>query len=190
MPPKVKFTRNQLVAEALNLVREQGMDSLTTRALGKRLGTTASPIFTAFENLEELQEEVKQAAKECYGQYIRAGLEEKPEFKGVAKKYIRFAKDEPKLFRFLFMSRAMIPETKEYNPIIPDNYRTVYYAFKNTYDLSDQETDRLFLHVAVYIHGLAALFAEKMCDFPDEKIEQMLTELDKSLLCQLKGTSP
>lgn len=186
MPPKSKFTREQLIDEALNLVREQGMDALTTRALAKRLGTTVSPIFTVFDNLEALQTEVKQAAKELYGKYIKEGLEEKPEFKGVAKKYILFAKEEPKLFRFLFMSKAMVGKTKDYNPIIPDNYKIVFGAFRETYSLSENGAKRLFVHVGVYLHGLATLFAEKMCDYPLEYVWELLAEMDECILVHIK----
>lgn len=37
MPPKVKFTKEEIIQAALDLVREQGAEALTTRALGKTL---------------------------------------------------------------------------------------------------------------------------------------------------------
>ena len=48
MPPKPKFTREQLVDAAFELVREQGVDALVARELAKRLNTTTTPIFTFF----------------------------------------------------------------------------------------------------------------------------------------------
>ncbi len=190
MPPKVKFTKEEIIQAALDLVRKQGAEALTTRALGKRLGTSARPIFTAFENVEELQEEVKRAAKEVYAEYVKKGLEIKPAFKGVAKQYILFAKQEPKLFRLLFMSETMLGNTQEYNPLIADNYKTVFAAFKETYSLSEEETKNIYIHIGIYIHGLAALYAERMCQFPIEYIDQLLDEVDLSLLKQIKGHNP
>lgn len=35
MPPKVKFTRDEIIAVALELVRERGIASITARALAK-----------------------------------------------------------------------------------------------------------------------------------------------------------
>ena len=186
MPPKFKFTREQILQNALDLVREEGAAALTTRRLGKRLGTTQSPIFSAYENVEELQSDVKQAAKELFGSYVRQGLTDKPAFKGVSKQYILFAKNEPNLFRWLFMSKEMITDTKQYNPIITDNYKTVYAAFRDTYDLSDEETDKLYVHVGIYLHGLATLFAEQMCDYSIEQVGELMTEMGKSLLARIK----
>lgn len=48
MPPKVKFTRDEIIAAALELVRERGIASITARALGEKLGISSRPIFTAF----------------------------------------------------------------------------------------------------------------------------------------------
>lgn len=184
MPPKVKFTREEILKIALDLVREKGVEALTARALGQKLGTSARPIFTAFENMDELQEALKQEAKELYAKYVREGLADTgtPAFKSVSKQYILFAKNEPKLFRFLFMSEIMINETAQYNPIIADNYRTVFAAFRDTYSLSEDETNRMFLHVGIYLHGLATLYAEKMCDFPIEYVGELMADLGMSLL--------
>ena len=55
MPPKPKYTKEEVVKVALDMVREQGVDSLTARDLGAKLGTSSRPIFTAFENMEDLK---------------------------------------------------------------------------------------------------------------------------------------
>ena len=55
MPPKAKYTREEIVKTAFQMTRENGIESVMARELGKRLGTSSSPIFTAFKNMEELQ---------------------------------------------------------------------------------------------------------------------------------------
>ena len=62
MPPKPKFTREEVIDAALEIVSEKGMEALTSRDLGARLGSSARPIFTVFQNMEELQREVRIAA--------------------------------------------------------------------------------------------------------------------------------
>ena len=52
MPPKPKFTKEEIVAAALTLVSEKGMEALTARELGLRLGSSARPIFTVFQSME------------------------------------------------------------------------------------------------------------------------------------------
>ena len=51
MPPRAKFTKEQIVNAALDMIRENGPSELTARSLGKRLGSSACPIFTVFDNM-------------------------------------------------------------------------------------------------------------------------------------------
>ena len=104
MPPRVKRTKEEIVDAAFDLVRENGMAALSARSLARALGTSTGPIFTAFTSIEEIQNEVLHRAKDWYARYIQEGLKQIPAFKGAGMAYIRFAKDEPELFRLLFMA--------------------------------------------------------------------------------------
>ena len=57
MPPKAKFTKAEIIEAALNIVRADGYEALTSRALGTYLGSSARPIFTVFKNMEEVQQD-------------------------------------------------------------------------------------------------------------------------------------
>ena len=65
---------------ALDIIRENGTSELTARALGKRLGSSACPIFTVFDNMEEVLTETVKAAKILYSSYITEGLKATPAF--------------------------------------------------------------------------------------------------------------
>lgn len=60
MPPKPKFTKEEIAMTALNIIKEEGINALTARNLADHLKSSARPIFTIFKNMEE----VKQAARE------------------------------------------------------------------------------------------------------------------------------
>ena len=81
MPPKAKFTREQIIQAGLDIIREHGMESLSARALGTKLGSSARPVFTVFQSMEEVQEEVTKSAKSLYAEYVRTGLEQELAFK-------------------------------------------------------------------------------------------------------------
>lgn len=61
MPPKPRFTREEIIAAALDIVSRKGVEALTARELGEALGSSARPIFTVFRSMEELQQEVRSA---------------------------------------------------------------------------------------------------------------------------------
>lgn len=61
MPSKPKYTKEEIINVALGMVRENGADPLIARDLGAKLKTSARPIFTAFENMEDLKNAVTDA---------------------------------------------------------------------------------------------------------------------------------
>ena len=104
MPPKVKFQKNEIVNAALNVVRKEGIDAVTAREVAKELQVSVGPIFTWFETMDQLKVEVYVLAKEKYRNYIEQGLKEKIPFLGLWHQYIRFAKEEPELYKLLFLA--------------------------------------------------------------------------------------
>ena len=120
MPPKAKFTKAEIIEAALNIVRADGYEALTSRALGTYLGSSARPIFTVFKNMEEVQQDMIKSAKALYKEYVNKGLTTEPPFKGVGTQYILFAVNEPKLFQLLFMTeQKQIPDLSGVLPLIP-----------------------------------------------------------------------
>ncbi len=188
MPPKAKFTKEQIISKGLDIVREEGMDNLTARALGNRLGSSACPIFTVFENMEEVQTAVKKAIKDIYAQYVNIGLGKSPAFKGVGMQYILFAMKEPRFFQLLFMSEEKDkPDILNVLSVIEDSFDKILLSVKTSYALDDADALRLYRHLWIYTHGIASLCANKTCNFEIEEIESMLSEVFIPLLKDIKG---
>ncbi len=187
MPPKCKFDRETIVKTALDMVRKDGIDAITARALGERLESSSKPIFSVFNNMEEVQQEVIKAAKDVYNQYVKLGLMQDIAFKGVGVQYIRFAQNEPKLFQLLFMT-----EQTEKNdvfgilPLIDDNYSEILLFIQSAYSLEKGLAKKLYKHLWIYTHGIASLIATNVCNFSEGEINDMLTEVFVSLLRKVK----
>ena len=64
MPPKAKFTREEILDAALAITEKSGIDSVTARELGNYLGSSARPVFTVFDNMDEVKESVRARSKE------------------------------------------------------------------------------------------------------------------------------
>ena len=187
MPPKAKFTREQIIEAALEIVRAEDFESLTARALGKKLGSSACPIFTMFENMEEVQQAVMEAARGIYKEYVKRGLLENPAFKGAGTQYILFAMKEPKLFQILFMSeQSKLPDIDNVLPVIDESYDKILASITDAYGLKGKDAQRLYQHLWIYTHGIAALCATKMCRFTGEEISKMMTEVFTGLLSKMR----
>lgn len=188
MPPKARFTKEEIIFAALSVVRREGMASLTARALAAELGSSARPIFTVFQSMEEVQHEVREAAKAEYNDYVKRGLTDEPAFKGVGMQYIKFAQEEPKLFQLLFMSELKEEvNLSEVLPVLDENYDTIVKTIRELYRVEEADAWSLYRHLWIYTHGIAALCAAKVCNFSEKEISEMLTEVFVSILQRVKA---
>lgn len=182
MPPKAKFTREEILDMALRITKEQGIDAVTARELGNRLGSSARPIFTVFESMDEVKELVILRSKELYGQYIEEGLKNQLAFKGVGMAYIRFAIEQPKLFQLLFMSTVKgEKDVSVILPVIDDNYEKILQSAQ-PYCADREAAEKLYQHLWTYTHGIATMFATGLCNYTMEQIDDRLADIFKGLL--------
>lgn len=188
MPPKCKFTREEIIQAALDIARNEGVSAVTARALGAKLVSSSKPIFSVFENMEEVQAEVLKAAKALYAEYIQLGLQQNPAFKGVGMQYILFAVKEPKLFQLLFMSeQPQKPPVEGILPIIDESYHQILQSIQDGYGLDKKDAENLYRHLWIYSHGIAVLCATNTCYFTAEEIGKMMSEVFAGLLKEIKG---
>lgn len=177
MPPKPKYTREQIVHAALGVVSRQGIDALTAKELAHALDTSTTPIFTVFASMQEVQTAVRDAALQRFETYAHRTAGELPLFKQIGMQMILFAKEEPWLYRLVFMSRNA--EVKSFEGIyvhlgsVADECLA---AIRQDYGLSDESAGALFEHLWIHTFGIGVLCATGMCDFSMEQISRMLTE--------------
>lgn len=183
MPPKAKFTQEEIIDAGLAILRERDLSAVTAREIGNCLGSSARPIFTVFENMGEVLDGVKKKAREIYSEYVQQGLQQSPAFKGVGQAYIRFAMKEPKLFALLFMRKQSGDiGVSKILPEIEDHYADIVSSITDNYPVSTDDAIVLYRHLWIYSHGIATLCATSMCRFTQEEISTMLTDVFKALL--------
>ncbi len=187
MPPKAKFTKEEIIEAALNIVKADGFEALTSRALGTQLGSSARPIFTVFKNMEEVQQSVIESAKSLYKKYVDKGLMAEHPFKGVGTQYILFSVNEPKLFQLLFMTeKQQIPDLSGVLPLIEESYEEILFSIQKDHGIDEFSAKKLYYHLWIYTHGIATLCATKMCRFTGDEISSMITEVCMSVLKNLR----
>ena len=186
MPPKSKFTKEEIIAAALQIASESGIEAVTARSVGERLGSSARPVFTVFKNMDEVIDGVKNAAKKLYNEYIQEGLKEEIRFKGVGKAYIKFAAEQPKLFQMLFMSEMPMNTALNSLPVIDDNYDEIVGSITEQYGLDKDSALSIYSQLWIYTHGIASLLATKTIMFTAEEISERMTDIFVGLLTKRK----
>ena len=185
MAPKNKFTKEEMVEAALRVVRAKGIGGLTAKTLADELGTSTQPVFTAFKSMDGVKQEVYAAAVRVYDGYTNAGLQEKIPFLGVGMQYIRFAREEPELYRLLFLTK---PTEKEHSAMKAMGHlqELVRPTLTAIYHTSAEEADLYFRDLWLVVHSLSTLIVTGDCPYSDLEIGQILTGFSISICKSIK----
>ena len=181
MAPKNKFTKEAMSDAALRVVRTRGIDGLTAKTMADELGTSTQPIFTAFGSMDGVKRAVCAAAMRVYERYADAGLREKTPFFGVGMQYIRFAREEPELYRLLFLTKdsGAMAAMRRLQELVRPTLTSVYH-------ITAEEADAYFRDLWLVAHSLAALIVTGGCPYSDREIGQILTGVSVSVCKAIK----
>lgn len=188
MPPKVMFTKQQIINAALQTVRENGQNGqngLTARALAARLNCSVKPIFGLFKNMEELKKEVIVAANELYYNYIEKAVKSQkyPPYKSTGMAYIEFASNEKEIFKLLFMR----DRSKELSIIDDDRINGVLKLLKDKTGFDDETAKIFHLEMWVFVHGIATMVATGFLEWDTQFVSRSLTDCYNGLLSNFKN---
>ena len=190
MPPKPKFSREEIIAAALRIVSEKGVEALTAKELGNALGSSARPIFTVFKSMKEVQDAVRAAAMHRFESFAKRPTQDMPLFKQVGLQMVLFGAQEPKLYQLLFMqeNRSAVRFDDVFDGLGP-TAEACMALLQEEYSLTEDKAKLLFENVWIYTFGVGALCATRVCHFPEEKLGAMLTtEFQAMMLLVKSGT--
>nr|MDD6336076.1 TetR/AcrR family transcriptional regulator [bacterium] len=188
MPPKPKFTKQEVAAAALAIIKQDGVEALTARSLGNRLGSSARPVFTTFKNMEEVKLAARELALREFEQYASDFEGYTPAFKRIGMLMVAYAIHEPELYKLLFMQEHT--QGKSFQNTIQDLGGMVEICIRliqRDYDLSPGEARMLFEQMWVHAFGLGALCAMKVCDFTEEEISEKLGQVFVGMVMVIKS---
>lgn len=188
MPPKPKFTKDEIIAAALDIVSKKGAEALTARELAGKLHTSTRPIFTAFQSMEEVLTEVRNAARKKFDGYMQKAPLYTPAIKKIGMQVLLFSMEEPKLFEFLFMENPGAPHQLGEGFLSGDNAakRSVEIIQKD-YGLTYEQSRTLFHHIWIFTFGIGTLCATGMCKFSSEQLNELLGQDFMAMLNYIKS---
>ena len=125
------------------------------------------------------------AALRAYKDYAGAGLREEIPFLGVGMQYIRFAREEPELYRLLFLTRAQgqgwsaMQSMKHLQTLVRPTLMEIY-------QITELEADLYFRDLWFVVHSLSTLIVTGDCPYSDQEIGQVLTGISISICKSIK----
>ena len=98
--------RDRLLAEALALVQEDGVEALSMRRLAARVEVSATALYRHFADKEELLQHLVDEANLELGRYLFPGWRARRSLRSTLLAYLRFARERPQSYDVLFFSRV------------------------------------------------------------------------------------
>ncbi len=178
MPARKQITAEAILDAAFEMVRNEGMEALNMRSLAEKCKCSTQPIYLSFSGAEHLKKEVSKRITDYFDNFIRAEIQkgEFPEYKSIGIGYIRFAKEEKRLFKYLFMRERRGDGDWESKRFDDD----VYTIMKN-YGLYQDDARKLHTEMWIFVHGIAVMYATGYLDWDTQTVSEMVTDVYKGL---------
>lgn len=181
MAKQAKITRERILQGAVETLRQNL--GLNARNIAKVLNCSTQPIYSVFENMESmkkaLQEEAARIQKEKVSLYL--GKKDIPEYKAYGMGFVRFAKDEKELFKFMYMQQPNELFAGEQDAL----YDEIIVQMQKLYGFSKKDAENFHMDMSVYSYGLAVLQSLRGNISDKEVSERLTTEF--MALCSAYG---
>ena len=176
MPAKAKVTREMIVDAAFAVARETGAENINARTVSERLHCSTQPIMYHFATIEELKRTVYAKADLYHSEYLM-NLRSPAQgvMLGIGMNYIRFAIEEPHLFRFLFQSDFFGGSTL-LELIDAEELAPVLSAMQGALGIDRERTKKVFLTVFLFAHGYASIIANNSLKYDEGLIKAHLEQ--------------
>lgn len=188
MPPKAKITREMILNTVLDITRETGFETVNARSIAGKLQCSTRPIFTCYENMDDLKKEFLDFAYKFYEQYVTdySNSVNISSCLVLPLSYIEFAREETHLFQLLFINDMDLhmAEAKDFYKEIGNEKKAK--IFSDTIGVDLEHGKVIFLDLFLYTHGIAVLTATKKILLDRNDAEKMVTNLLSALIKQEK----
>lgn len=155
--------RTRVLEAARALFLEGGAAAVTMRNVADRVGVTATALYRHFDNKDALVESVVASGFETFGSYLYRGLEGRtPEerLQRSGEGYLRFALEQPQMYRTIFMTPHPARTGKPSSPGSGATFRFLVDRVRECIaagTLKRGDPEELALTIWAHVHGLVAL---------------------------------
>lgn len=184
--------KEELINQAIEIIHNDGIDTLTLSVLSKRLGTSRSAIYRHFSSKDELIQNVLLYGFEILDQIITPILMQKDKnveqrLYLMGKSYIKFAQDNPNLYRMLF-GEKYYDLREDICTVIDEKFSNAFNALvslleegQRLKDFKEQEPILQALTVHANIHGMSSLYIDGHLNIRDN-IDELFEVSFKNLI--------
>lgn len=186
MPPKARFTREKIEEAAYQLAKKRGMDAVAAREVAKAMNMTVTPIFTYFSGMEELKLTIRDRVRREFTEYLQEALDYTPAFLEFCMRWIRYAAENPNLYRLLMNSGDGVCQIDDLLELFPEIVAAIKDEISALFAISPEEAQALLRHLMIYAHGVAGFYLCGGSPMPEENIPSAMSEICLALAAGIK----
>ncbi len=168
MPAKAKVTGEMIIDAAFEIAWEKGAENINARTVSEKLGCSTQPVMYYFATIEELKRAVYAKTDSFHTEYLMNTDPQENVMLGIGLNYIRFAVEEPNLFKFLFQS-GFAAQNNLLEMIDSEELLPVISAMQKAMGFDMKQTKEVFITLAMFVHGYASIVANNSLEY-DERI--------------------
>ena len=173
MPPKTRVTQDLIINAAIEVARQSGFENINARTVSGRLHCSTQPVMYHFSTIENLKKAVYRRVDQLHSEYMMNIPPGQDPVLGIGVNYIRFAVEEPQLFRLLFQS-GYAAENSLLEMVDSEELIPILAAMREGSGLSAEMTKQVFITVALFAHGYASIIANNHLEFDEKLIAEHL----------------
>lgn len=175
MPRTASITRDMVVRAGFEVVREGGPIALTIRSVAKRLGCSTQPVLSSFPTSEQLKAAVYEFADQFHSSYLeQLDQAASDPLLSVGMRYVRFAAEEPNVFRLLFQSDGL-GRGSVHDLMNNEALASIVALVAHEADVDEEVARKAFECLTLVAHGYASFLANNALVFEEAHCAQMLT---------------
>ena len=181
MPPKQRITREMILERSFEMFCREGMSAVNARSVAKALNCSTQPIFSYFSGMDDLKNAIDQKAHDVFEQTVNEEARENDKLEGYCDAYIRFAREQPRLFAHMFLR----PDdgSQMFGGIVRE---PMVSAEADVKGLDSEKAKRVCEDVMIYAHGLAAMQATARTAMTQQQMADRIHELHETLVAKVK----
>lgn len=185
MPAKAKVTKEMVIDAAFEVTRAEGAENVNARTVSQKLGCSTQPVMYHFATIEDMKRAVYAKLDWFHTEYLMNVNPREDIMLGIGLNYIRFAVEEPNLFRFLFQSGFAV-ENNLLEMIDSEELTPVISAMQEAMNLNMKQTKDVFITLALLVHGYASILVNNALEYDEELIKVHLERAYKGAILAIQ----
>lgn len=158
MPPKNKFSKQQIIEKGFEIAKNEGIEAISVRRIAKELNSSIAPIYVNFKDINELKRAVVNKVFEISKDFSNIKFTG-DKFLDIGIASLKFANEYSVLFRELVLTKNEY--MKDYDEKVGEDILDFISEDNELKNFTKDELNTIFLKMRVFQLGLSAMVANE-----------------------------